>query len=376
MTLSPTRREESRRGLVGLDEGLLDFLRHNIDDPEVNKVLLDPELHAQVLGEQAGAGYRQVVIPQTKSGKPGTPQLVPEQGLPMSDLERDMVDVNSLIRQIDYDSTGQTREIDDSHQIYKLLEDFVDSTGQSGITDTAKKGIRRIKHSEYGYRDNHPSLPALDRNTAKQAVINQLLDNLFGNRFGVQPSGMVNSEGVLSGIPVEHLISFNSNPELGYDPNNRDLGSALVNSIVRDESDPSTRRDLLVSHLIDRIHKIENNTGKSFSDVSSDMGYYPATSPVQRMAQNILQSDKVDKIKTGSVDATNMKRFAASPAVQDLMQEIEAGRDAQTAGAVVGRKPLVVNVGPGGKAYLHTNGNGNGNGHANVQKAFDKQDYV
>jgi len=80
----------------------------------------------------------------------------------------------------------------------------------------------------------------------------------------------------------------------------------------------------------------------------------------------------LDKIRTRSVDATNMKRFAASPAVQDLMQKIEAGRDAQTAGAVVGRKPLVVNVGPGGKAYLHTNGNGNGNGHPNVQKAFDK----
>ena len=92
------------------------------------------------------------------------------------------------------------------------------------------------------------------------------------------------------------------------------------------------------------------------------------TDTVQRMAQNILQSDKVGRMKAGSVDATNMKRFAASPEVQELLQEIEAGRDAQAAGAVVGEKPLVVNAGEGAKVYLHTNG---GNGHSKLQKVFN-----
>ena len=98
------------------------------------------------------------------------------------------------------------------------------------------------------------------------------------------------------------------------------------------------------------------------------------TNTVQRMAQDILQSDKVDKIRTRDVDPNNMKRFAASPAVQDVLQEISAQRDAQAAGAVVGEKPLVVNAGEGAKVYLHTNGNGNGNGngHAKMQKVFNK----
>jgi len=83
---------------------------------------------------------------------------------------------------------------------------------------------------------------------------------------------------------------------------------------------------------------------------------------------------KVDKIRTRDVDPNNMKRFAASPAVQDVLQEISAQRDAQAAGAVVGEKPLVVNAGEGAKVYLHTNGNGNGNGngHAKMQKVFNK----
>ena len=96
------------------------------------------------------------------------------------------------------------------------------------------------------------------------------------------------------------------------------------------------------------------------------------TDTVQRMAQDILQSDKVDKIRTRDVDPNNMKRFAASPAVQDVLQEISAQRDAQAAGAVVGEKPLVVNAGEGAKVYLHTNGNGKGNGHTKLQKAFNQ----
>ena len=74
-----------------------------------------------------------------------------------------------------------------------------------------------------------------------------------------------------------------------------------------------------------------------------------------------------DTLKEARVDASPMtkSRMAGSPAVQDLMQEIAAQRDAQAAGAVVGEKPVVVNAGEGSKVYLRTNGNGhNGNGTA------------
>ena len=80
---------------------------------------------------------------------------------------------------------------------------------------------------------------------------------------------------------------------------------------------------------------------------------------------NVIQI--IDRLKGMGVDASPMtkSRMAGSPAVQDLMQEIAAQRDAQAAGAVVGEKPVVVNAGEGSKVYLRTNGNGhNGNGTA------------
>ncbi len=344
MLLSPTRRKETRRGLVGLDEGLLDFLRHNLDDPEVNKLLLDPELHAQVLGQQAGEGYREVVSPRTKAGGVGKPQLVPAPALEMSDLEREMVDINSLIRQIEFDSTGKSREVDLNNPLYKLIQNFVDTTGQKGITATAKGGIGGIRHTVHGTRDKHPSLPALDARTATEATVRQLADNLLGNKFGVQPSGMMNKKGDMSGIPVEHDKDFDSYPELGYDPDNRNLGSTLVNSIVRNESDLSKRRELLVTHLYEKINNIEKLTGKSFRDLTEEMEYLPQRKLVQRMA--------------------------GDPAVQDFMQEITAQRDAQAAGAIVGEKPVVVNAGEGSKVYLRTNGNGH-NGNGTVKHMFN-----
>ena len=44
------------------------------------------------------------------------------------------------------------------------------------------------------------------------------------------------------------------------------------------------------------------------------------------------------------------------------MQEVDAKRDAQAAGAVVGEKPTVINAGEGSRVYVEA-GNGNGNGH-------------
>ena len=284
MLLSPTRREETRRGLVGLDEGLQDFLRHNLDDPEVNKLLLDPELHAHVLGQQAGKGYKEVVSPRTKAGGVGIPQLVPAQALEMSNLERDMVDINSLIRQIEVDSTGKSRKDDLQSPVHKLLQYFVNTTGQKGITATAKGGIGGIRHTVYGTRDKHPSLPALNARTANEATVRQLHDNLFGNKFGVQPSGMMNKKGDMSGIPVEHDKDFDSYPELGYDPDNRNLGSTLVNSIVRNEGDTDKRRSLLLNHLIEKLNNIEKATGKRYLDLTQEMDYAPQRKLIERMA--------------------------------------------------------------------------------------------
>jgi hypothetical protein len=340
MLLSPTRRKESRRGLVGLDEGLLDFLRHNLDDPEINKLLLDPELHAEVLGQQAGKGYREVVSPITKTGRAGTPQLVPDKALEMSDIEEEMVKINSLIKQIQYDSTGKTENVD-RNKLDELLQMFLNTKGKKGITATAKGGIAGIKHTAYGSRDKHPSLPELDEQTANKAALNQLFDNLLGNKMGIQPSGMRNKKGDMSGIPVEHDKDFENYPELGYDPNNRNLGSTYNNSILRSEGDKNKRYNLLLEHLVDRVDNIEKLTGKSFGELKQEMD----TSSQRKL----------------------VKRFAGEdPKVREYMQDIESGRDTQSTGAVSGDKPVVVHAGEGSKVFLQTNGNGP----ADMQRTF------
>ena len=274
MLLSPERRKQSRRGLVGFDEGLQDFLKHNLDDEKVNKLLLDPELHMEVLGEQAGLGYREKVIPKTKSGY-GTPQLEPSKSLPMSDIEREMVDINNLIRQIEYDQTGIAREHNPNSPVYQMLKKFVLSTGKSGQTQTSKGGVSGIRHSVYGTRDKHPKLPALDEQIRIENTTRQLYDNLMGNKFAIQPAGMIDKNGNMSGIPVEHHLDFDKYPHLGLDPNNRNLGNTFVNSIVRSESDPQTRKDLLISHLAKKINDVEKLSGKSFVDLTKDMDYSP-----------------------------------------------------------------------------------------------------
>ncbi len=91
-----------------------------------------------------------------------------------------------------------------------------------------------------------------------------------------------------------------------------------------------------------------------------------ATSNLNRLIQII------DRLQGIGVDASPMSkhRMAGSPAIQGLLQEIAAGRDAQAAGPVVGEKPLVVNAGEGSKVYLRANGNGH-NGNGTAQQLFN-----
>ena len=90
------------------------------------------------------------------------------------------------------------------------------------------------------------------------------------------------------------------------------------------------------------------------------------TDTVQRMAQNILQSDKVGRMKTRDVDATNMKRFAAD---NDLARAIMASMREESPGDNRDRA-LVVDSGGGdvtiGQGVLRNgkNGNGHNNGAA------------
>ena len=95
------------------------------------------------------------------------------------------------------------------------------------------------------------------------------------------------------------------------------------------------------------------------------------TDNVQRMAQNILEADKVGKIRTRNVDPNNMKRFAyGDQNVQDVIQDI-AARESQAAGAVSGEKATVINAGKGSRIFVEGN-NGNGNGNNNDKPKYKK----
>ena len=83
-----------------------------------------------------------------------------------------------------------------------------------------------------------------------------------------------------------------------------------------------------------------------------------------------LIRENIDDLMTAYTQQ-GQKRFAGEDAAaREVLQAIEAGRDAQSTGSVSGERPLVVNAGEGARVYVHTNGNGNG--HAEMQKAFSK----
>lgn len=73
--------------------------------------------------------------------------------------------------------------------------------------------------------------------------------------------------------------------------------------------------------------------------------------------QNMVSKQNDRAVKYGFTDT----RFAASPEVRGILENLSAARDAQAAGAVVGEKPTVINAGEGSRVYVE-GGNGNGNG--------------
>lgn len=167
----------------------------------------------------------------------------------------------------------------------------------------------------------------------------------------------------LTGSPVSfpgqgHVVSAKQNPSLA-----RDIKNMRAQQAEPNRRDGAYDRGLV---NIDREENLMIGRGNEVDKLE------------ELIDERLLMSD-VSATETLNLlnllrDSKGEQRMAASPEVRDVIKEISAARDAQTAGAVVGEKPLVVNAGEGSQVYLHTNGNGNGkhNGHAKVQQAFER----
>ena len=88
-----------------------------------------------------------------------------------------------------------------------------------------------------------------------------------------------------------------------------------------------------------------------------------------------LLREKQDEI-IAAREMSKGKRFADAKVLDEYqklkpsaLQQVDAKRDAQAAGAVVGEKPTVINAGEGSRVYVEA-GNGNGNGNK-AQKIKD-----
>ena len=344
--LSPSRRADVERAhkYAGSMPGTDDFINALDGDPEINAILLDPEIRAGLLAETAGEGYRVIETPvSAKTGARLTPQFVSDTPLYYEGAEQDLIDLFSLQRELDREQTGISVERDRNSREYQMLRQQVEAQGVGGVMKMAKGGIESIEHKEYGKRSNHPDLPEL---TYKNAVINatdQLYDNLYGNPYGEQPSGMMMRTGKVTGVPVEHILPFHGNEKLGYDPNNRMMGSTSKNSVVRDEQDPKRRQVLLLSGIASKEQDIVDKYGKTASQLAAEMDYHYQPLGKTRMAEEEVPPS-IRRLVNDRSGAATSDRSDSPGNNRDRALNIYAGGN--------------VSIGEG---VLRSNGNGNGN---------------
>jgi len=342
--LSPTRRAEAEQALIyaGSDPNVDDFLRALDGDPEINANFLDPEIRAGLLAETAGKGYKVVETPiSAKTGAHLTPQVVADTPVYYEGPEQDIIDLYSLQRELDREQAGVLVERDRNSREWQQLNQFVKAQPPAVAKKMAKGGIENIEDSVYGKRSKHPDLPELTYENALINATDQLYDNLFGNPYGEQPSGMMMRTGKVTGIPVEHVLPFLGNEMLGYDPNNRVMGSTYKNSVLRAEKDPKRRQVLLLGGIAKKEQDIVDKYGKTASQLAAEMDYPYLPLGKTRMAEVIT--------------APSIRRLISDRA--GVIQQAEEIDDTQ--GQIIGEKPTVVNADEGSEVNVYTNGNGN-----------------
>ena len=267
-TLSPERRADVERYLLMHESDIEEQLKKRHPDIAESLIELSRFTQDENLINTAGRGYRKIGEELTRGVEKGKFELIPDQPIAVSEESQELLDLLSLMKEYDYLMSGDRIKHDKAHsflqnRIYNALTKNIKS---SSIREVGKGGVLSSKE-----RRNHPDLKEIDDNQSLQAGTKFFTSNLATNEISQQPSGMIDSKGKLTPIPVEHTeVSFNEDPTRGLDPNNRDLGSTLPNSITRAEPNLERKLELIYNSIADKAEYIEATFGVPYKTLMEE----------------------------------------------------------------------------------------------------------
>ena len=267
-TLTPSRRGEVQKHLDLYESNVLDLLGDEQLAGKMRSMMKDTE--AEDLINMAGSGYRRLDGQLTKGSEKGRYKLVADNPKAYPEEEQDILELLSLMKEYDYQMSGaRNRQPEQSFLKDKINQILKDNVTSSSVRYTGKGGT-------IGERSKHPLLPQLTDESAREASAKFLFGNMSTNEIGAQPISVIDRLGNRSSLPIEHTrVAFQNDPSKGLDVDNRDLGSTMVNSVIRNETNTDRIAELLYEKVADKSEYIENTYGVPYRTIMDewDMDY-------------------------------------------------------------------------------------------------------
>lgn len=267
-TLTPSRRGEIQKHLELYESDVLNLIDDQQLADKMRSMMKDTE--SEDLINVAGSGYRKLDGQLTQGSEKGRYKLVADNPKAYPEEEQDILELMSLMKQYDYQMSGaRNRQPEQSFLKDKINQVVKDKLTSSSVRYTGKGGT-------IGERSKNPLLPELTDESAQKATTKFLIGNLSGNEIGEQPITVIDKLGNRSSLPIEHTrVAFENDPSKGLDVDNRDLGSTMVNSVIRNETNTSRIAELLYGKIADKAEYIKNTYGVPYRTIMDewDMDY-------------------------------------------------------------------------------------------------------
>lgn len=267
-TLTPSRRGEIQKHLELYESDVLSLIDDQQLADKMRSMMKDTE--SEDLINVAGSGYRKLDGQLTQGSEKGRYKLVADNPKAYPEEEQDILELMSLMKQYDYQMSGaRKRQPEQSFLKDKINQVVKDKLTSSSVRYTGKGGT-------IGERSKNPLLPELTDESAQEATTKFLMGNLSGNEIGEQPITVIDKLGNRSSLPIEHTkVAFENDPSKGLDVDNRDLGSTMVNSVIRNETNTNRIAELLYGKIADKAEYIKNTYGVPYRTIMDewDMDY-------------------------------------------------------------------------------------------------------
>lgn len=267
-TLTPSRRGEIQKHLELYESDVLNLIDDQQLADKMRSMMKDTE--SEDLINVAGSGYRKLDGQLTQGSEKGRYKLVADNPKAYPEEEQDILELMSLMKQYDYQMSGaRNRQPEQSFLKDKINQVVKDKLTSSSVRYTGKGGT-------IGERSKNPLLPELTDESAQKATTKFLIGNLSGNEIGEQPITVIDKLGNRSSLPIEHTrVAFENDPSKGLDVDNRDLGSTMVNSVIRNETNTNRIAELLYGKIADKAEYIKNTYGVPYRTIMDewDMDY-------------------------------------------------------------------------------------------------------